>query len=77
MAIYPVEVEAHPTFQDGAFLEEQLYPGPLGPQRPARTGLWHATFARSGIGSPHPWLPPDRFVVVQFSSPRLLPDMGL
>ena len=25
MHIYPVEVEAHPTFQDGAFLEDQLY----------------------------------------------------
>ena len=24
MEIYPVEVEAHPTFQDGAFLEDQL-----------------------------------------------------
>jgi len=25
MHTYPVEVEAHPTFQDGAFLEDQLY----------------------------------------------------
>ena len=25
MHSYPVEVEAHPTFQDGAFLEDQLY----------------------------------------------------
>src|SRR6266700_1715165 len=25
MQAYQVEVEAHPTFQDGAFLEEQLY----------------------------------------------------
>ena len=25
METYPVEVEAHPTFQDGAFLEDQLY----------------------------------------------------
>jgi len=25
MHTYPVEVEAHPTFHDGAFLEDQLY----------------------------------------------------
>jgi hypothetical protein len=25
METYPVEVEAHPTFHDGAFLEDQLY----------------------------------------------------
>ena len=25
MPIYPVEVKAHPTFQDGACLEDQLY----------------------------------------------------
>jgi hypothetical protein len=25
METYPVEVEAHPTFYDGAFLEDQLY----------------------------------------------------
>jgi hypothetical protein len=25
MQPYPVEVETHPTFQDGAFLEDQLY----------------------------------------------------
>jgi hypothetical protein len=96
MQPYPVEVETHPTFQDGAFLEDQLYTynveqtgyddgtyltlwvknqtgerlaglhgwswggscyiQDLGPQRPPRTGLWHATLTRSGTGSPHPWL---------------------
>ena len=25
MHAYPVEIEAHPTFHDGAFLEDQLY----------------------------------------------------
>ena len=48
MAIYPVEVEAHPTFQDGAFLEDQLHPGPLGPQGPARTGLWQQLLHAAG-----------------------------
>ena len=27
MHTYQVEVEAHPTFHDGAFLEDQLYAG--------------------------------------------------